>query len=66
MKIDRAVDNTRLFEGKAEAQSRSKNLQYLVPNLIEAIFTDFPGRSGETVQISIAPEGKKVRPTRQR
>ncbi|MCG6120647.1 MAG: DUF4136 domain-containing protein, partial [Blastomonas sp.] len=67
LKIDRAVDNTRLFEGKAEAQSRSKNLQYLVPNLVEAIFTDFPGRSGETVQISIAPEGsKKVRPVRER
>jgi hypothetical protein len=67
VQIDRAVDNTRLFEGKAEAQSRSKNLQYLVPNLIDAIFTDFPGRSGETVQISIAPEGsKKVRPVRER
>ncbi len=66
LKIDRAVDNQRLFEGKAEAQSRSKNLQYLVPNLVDAIFTDFPGRSGETVQISIAPEGKKVKPIRER
>ncbi|WP_430386578.1 DUF4136 domain-containing protein [Blastomonas fulva] len=66
LKIDRAADNSRLFEGKAEAQSRSKNLQYLVPNLVDAIFTDFPGRSGETVQISIAPEGKKVKPIRER
>lgn len=64
LKIDRVADNSRLFEGKAEAQSRSKNLQYLVPNLVDAIFTDFPGQSGETVRISIAPEGKKVRPVR--
>tara|TARA_R110001592_G_scaffold202854_1_gene452499 strand:+ start:195 stop:854 length:660 start_codon:yes stop_codon:yes gene_type:complete len=58
MKIDRAVDGERLFEGKAEALSRSKNLTYLVPNLVEAMFTDFPGNSGERVRISIAPEKK--------
>ncbi len=56
MKIDRAADGERLFEGKAQAASTSNRLQYLVPNLIEAMFTDFPGRSGETVRISIAPE----------
>lgn len=66
LKIDRVADNSRLFEGKAEAQSRSKNLQYLVPNLVDAIFTDFPGQSGETVRISIAPEGKSVKPIRER
>lgn len=67
LKIDRTADNRRLFEGRAEAQSRSKNLQYLVPNLVDAIFTDFPGQTGETVRISIAPEGEKtVRPVRPR
>ena len=54
--IDRAADNLRLFEGRAEAMSRSNNLTYLVPNLIEAMFTDFPGNSGETVRITVAPE----------
>ncbi|MEH6758979.1 MAG: DUF4136 domain-containing protein [Parasphingorhabdus sp.] len=58
LKIDRKVDGERLFEGKAEAQSRSKNLTYLVPNLVEAMFTDFPGNSGESVRISVAPEKK--------
>ena len=58
MKIDRAADGQRLFEGTAEAQSRSKNLTYLVPNLVEAMFTDFPGNSGERVRISVAPEKK--------
>lgn len=61
MKIDRRVDGQRLFEGTAEAMSRSDRLQYLVPNLVEAMFTDFPGNSGETVRISIAPEKTKVR-----
>ena len=58
LKIDRRADGERLFEGKAQAVSRSNRLQYLVPNLIEAMFTGFPGNSGETVRISIAPEKK--------
>ena len=59
MKIDRAADGQRLFEGKAEAVSRSNDLPYLVPNLVEAMFTGFPGNSGETVRISVAPEDRK-------
>ncbi len=58
LKIDRAADGQRLFEGKAQALSTSNRLQYLVPNLVEAMFTDFPGNSGETVRISVAPEKK--------
>ena len=61
MKIDRAATGERLFEGKAQAMSTSDRLQYLVPNLVEAMFTDFPGNSGETVRISIKPEEKTVR-----
>lgn len=56
LQIERRVDGARLFEGKAQAQSRSRNLTYLVPNLVEAMFTDFPGSNGETVKISVAPE----------
>src|SRR3546814_12333704 len=58
MKIDRVSDRKRLFEGTAQAQSLSNNLTYLVPNLIEAMFTNFPGQSGETVRVTIAPEKK--------
>lgn len=61
MKIDRRVDGSRLFEGKAQALSSSNRLPYLVPNLVEAMFTDFPGNSGETLRISIAPEKRTVR-----
>jgi Domain of unknown function (DUF4136) len=59
LKIDRNGDGKRLFEGKAEAKSRSNKLPYLVPNLVEAMFTGFPGNGGETVRISVAPEEKR-------
>lgn len=58
MKIKRSETGESLFEGKAEAKSRSNKLPYLVPNLVEAMFTGFPGNSGETVRISVAPEKK--------
>ena len=56
IKINGRADGERLFEGRAQAVSTSNRLQYLVPNLVDAIFTGFPGNSGETVRISIAPE----------
>jgi hypothetical protein len=49
----------RVFEGKAKAMSTNDNLSQLVPNLIEAMFTGFPGNSGETVKITVAPPPKK-------
>jgi hypothetical protein len=63
LKIDRAADGQRLFEGKAEAVSRSNRLPRLVPSLVDALFTDFPGSSGETVRITIRDDNEKtVRP----
>jgi len=62
LKIDRRADGQRLFEGKAEAVSRSNRLPRLVPNLVDALFTDFPGNSGETVRITIRDDEKTVRP----
>lgn len=56
LKIDRAADNRRLFEGKASAQSLSNKLTYLVPNLIDVMFTNFPGKSGEDVKVTLPPE----------
>jgi len=57
MKIERA-GGERLFEGSAKAQSLNNDLTYLVPNLIEAMFTGFPGNSGETVKITVPPPAK--------
>ncbi len=45
--------NRPLFEGKAQARSQTDELGTLVPNLVEAMFTGFPGRSGETVKITV-------------
>jgi hypothetical protein len=61
VKIERRADGQRVFEGKAEAISTSNRLPYLVPNLVEAMFTNFPGNSGETVRISVAPEKQQAR-----
>ena len=58
--IRRAADNASLFEGKAQARSTTDNLGTLVPNLIEAMFIGFPGRSGEVVRITVPPE-RRVR-----
>jgi hypothetical protein len=62
MKIDNAATGQRLFEGQAQAVSRSNRLQALVPNLVDAMFTDFPGNSGETVRITIRDDGKSIKP----
>jgi hypothetical protein len=53
--IRRKADNAALFEGHAKARSTNDNLGVLVPNLVEAMFTGFPGRSGETVRITVPP-----------
>ena len=59
MTIERTADGKRLFEGKAKARSMEDSLPKLVPNLVEAMFTNFPGQSGEEVRITVAPEKKK-------
>lgn len=59
MKIDRAgAGGERLFEGTARAQSVSNKMTYLVPNLIDALFTGFPGQNGEDIRVTVAPEPK--------
>lgn len=59
LSINRAgASGERLFEGTARAQSVSRKLTYLVPNLIDAIFTGFPGRNGEDIKVTVAPEPK--------
>ena len=61
MDIKRTSDGQSLFEGTAKARSRTDELQVLVPNLVEAMFVGFPGRSGETVRITVPkpPRGRR-------
>jgi hypothetical protein len=53
--IRRASDGKSVFEGTAKARSRTDDLRDLVPNLVEAMFTRFPGNSGEQVRITVPP-----------
>jgi len=65
MDIRRAGDGQSLFEGKAQARSSSNELPRLVPNLVEAMFTGFPGNNGETVHITVMPDRQgQARPRR--
>lgn len=51
--IRAAGTNQPLFDGRAQARSATNRLDVLVPNLVEALFTGFPGQNGETVKITI-------------
>jgi hypothetical protein len=61
--IDRATDKASLFEGRAQTNSSTDALTALVPNLVRALFTNFPGVSGETVTIRFDPTKPPVAPT---
>jgi hypothetical protein len=51
----------KVFEGTAQARSRDDDLRELVPNLVEAMFTGFPGNSGEKVRITVPPRPRQDR-----
>src|SRR4051812_44452473 len=51
--IRAAGTNAPLFDGRAQARSETNRLDVVVPSLVEAMFTGFPGQNGETVKITI-------------
>jgi hypothetical protein len=51
--IRAAGTNAPLFDGRAQARSETNRLDVLIPSLVDAMFSGFPGRSGETVRITI-------------
>ncbi|NCP10352.1 MAG: DUF4136 domain-containing protein [Sphingomonadales bacterium] len=57
--IERTANGQRLFEGTAMAQSRDNDLTYLVPNLVDAMFTGFPGNNAEKVRITLPPRERR-------
>jgi hypothetical protein len=63
MRINRTGDKQSVFEGRAETVSSSNNLTKLVPNLVTAMFANFPGSSGETVRVRFDPAKPGVAPT---
>ena len=53
MHIRAAGTNQSLFDGRAQARASTNRADRVLPPLIEALFTGFPGRSGEDVRITI-------------
>jgi hypothetical protein len=51
--IRAAGSNAPLFDGRAQARSETNRLDKVIPSLVDAIFTGFPGRNGEVVKITI-------------
>ena len=51
--IRQAGTNAPLFDGRAQARSQTNRLDVVIPSLVDAMFTGFPGRSVETVKITI-------------
>jgi hypothetical protein len=47
-----------LFDGRAQARSTTNRADVVVPSLVDALFAGFPGRSGETIRITI-PTGRR-------
>lgn len=52
----RAAPVKRYFEGRVENTGTSDSLQGVMPYLIRALFTDFPGNSGQTRRIDVPVE----------
>ena len=46
-------DGTMIFEGRAQSVGRDNRLPEVMPLLVQALFTDFPGESGVTEQVRI-------------
>jgi hypothetical protein len=47
-----------LFDGRAQARSQTNRLDIVLPSLVEAMFTNFPGQNGETVKITVQNKPK--------
>lgn len=58
MRIVSAADGRSVFEGRAESRTPSNDLTRLVPNLVSAMFTDFPGNSGQRTRVTVPREKK--------
>ena len=55
MTIERSSGQV-LYEGQASSVGRNKVLPEVMPFLVQAMFTEFPGQSGVTTSVSIKPE----------
>lgn len=55
----RTSTGEKIYEGRVESMGSSKALPKVMPYMIEAMFTNFPGESGEVKQIVIREDSEK-------
>jgi hypothetical protein len=55
VQIKRTADKTSLFEGRAETTTRTNDLPATMPNLVSALFNDFPGASSRSGTVRVPP-----------
>ncbi len=53
VQISKTADKSPLFEGRAETTTRSNDLPSIMPNLVSALFTDFPGASARSQVVRV-------------
>ena len=51
--IHRTADNGPLFQGRAETTTRVNNLPQIMPKLVTALFTDFPGEPSRSKLVRV-------------
>ena len=51
--IKRSADQTAVFEGRAETTTRVNDLPSTMPNLVTALFKDFPGASSRSAVVRV-------------
>ncbi len=59
--ITRRTDGHQLYEGKATSLGESRNIDLVMPQLVAALFKDFPGKSGTTNHVELGPEPKPAK-----
>ena len=58
MTIRRRSDGQVLYEGTASSLGEGRNLNLVMPQLVQALFKDFPGKNGTTNHVELGPEPK--------
>jgi hypothetical protein len=59
MRILRAADRAPLFEGRADATTRTNDLTVAVPKLADALFHDFPGQRVFSGTVKVPTSGQQ-------
>ena len=54
----KAIPGRRYYEGRVETNSLSGSMKAVVPSLVRALFSEFPGNNGQTRTVDVPIERK--------